>query len=129
MDKGYDLSRYTWMFDGLKCNGGKWDVIGMSLYPDSTTWKDETTECLSNMKTLVERYNCKVMVCETGMSWDDANAGNFMTTLVSGAKDVDGCLGVFYWEPECYGGWQGYTKGAFNDQGYATSVLDVFKDK
>ena len=34
LDKGNNLSQYTWMFDGLKQNGAKWDVIGMSLYPD-----------------------------------------------------------------------------------------------
>ena len=25
-------------FDGLKSNGAKWDVIGMSLYPSSSNW-------------------------------------------------------------------------------------------
>ena len=33
LDGGDNNSNYTWMFDGLKQNGGKWDVIGMSLYP------------------------------------------------------------------------------------------------
>jgi arabinogalactan endo-1,4-beta-galactosidase len=30
---GYDNSLFRWMFDGLKSNGAKYDVIGMSLYP------------------------------------------------------------------------------------------------
>ncbi|NJO69998.1 MAG: arabinogalactan endo-1,4-beta-galactosidase, partial [Bacteroidetes bacterium] len=30
---GQDNSLYHWLFDGLKVNGGKWDVIGMSLDP------------------------------------------------------------------------------------------------
>ena len=33
VDEGNNLGQYTWMFDGLKKNG-KWDVIGMSLYPE-----------------------------------------------------------------------------------------------
>ena len=28
IDKGNDLGGFTWMFDGLKAAGAKWDVIG-----------------------------------------------------------------------------------------------------
>lgn len=35
LDNGYDNGLYTWFFDELKKNGGKWDMIGMSLYPKS----------------------------------------------------------------------------------------------
>ena len=31
LDNGFDKSLYTWFFDELKKNGGKWDMIGMSL--------------------------------------------------------------------------------------------------
>ena len=31
IDQGNVLGRFTWMFDGLKAAGAKWDVIGMSL--------------------------------------------------------------------------------------------------
>ena len=33
LDNGYDNELYTWFFDELRANGGKWDMIGMSLYP------------------------------------------------------------------------------------------------
>ena len=33
LDNGYDNGLYTWFFDELKKNGGKWDMIGMSIYP------------------------------------------------------------------------------------------------
>lgn len=36
-------------------------------------------------------------------------------------------LGVIYWEPQCYGNWQGYTKGAFDNSGKPTSALSAFK--
>ncbi len=31
ISNGYDNSLFRWIFDGLKTNGGKYDVIGMSL--------------------------------------------------------------------------------------------------
>ena len=34
VDEGNNLGRYTWLFGELKKKGGKWDVIGMSLYPE-----------------------------------------------------------------------------------------------
>ena len=33
LDNGYDKDLYTWFFDELKKNGGRWDMIGMSIYP------------------------------------------------------------------------------------------------
>lgn len=37
VDKGNLLG--TWLFDGLVPIGAKWDVIGMSLYPDDSDWE------------------------------------------------------------------------------------------
>ncbi|MCO6024542.1 arabinogalactan endo-1,4-beta-galactosidase [Prevotella cerevisiae] len=129
IDGGNILSYYTWLFDGLKNDGAKWDVIGMSLYPDDTNWQQAVTDCLANMTTLNKRYGSKIMVCETGTSWDATYAKDFMTQLVTGARALDCCLGVFYWEPECYNGWNGYTKGTFDNSGRPTSALDVFGTK
>ena len=47
-----------------------------------------------------------------------------------GDNDGDGendGLGVFYWEPECNSGWNGYDKGAFDNSGKPTAALDAFK--
>lgn len=33
LDNGFDNNLYNYIFDGLKQYGGKWDMIGMSLYP------------------------------------------------------------------------------------------------
>jgi len=35
-------------------------------------------------------------------------------------------LGVFYWEPQAYPGWQGYTFGALNNSGQFTIALDPY---
>ncbi len=127
VDEGNKLGKFTWLFDGLKENGGKWDVIGMSLYPDDTNWKTLTKDCISNINTLKERYNTEVVISEIGMPWDSENAEAAMTKMVSGCKVIDGCLGVFYWEPECYNQWKDYTKGAFDNNGKPTSVFNAFK--
>ena len=38
--------------------------------------------------------------------------------------ELEPCLGVFYWEPECYN--REYIKGAFNSDGTPTDALDAF---
>ncbi len=129
LDRGNELAHFTWMFDGLRSSGAKWDMIGVSVYPDDSNWESVTASCLSNLKTIHSRYSCPVMVCEVGMPWDATNASAMMTRLVNGCKDIDGCSGVFYWEPECYGGWKGYTKGAFDDSGKPTAALSIFSAK
>ena len=130
VQSGNDNGLFRWLFDGLKSNGGKWDVIGMSLYPSTTNWSTMNSNCLANMNDMVARYGTEVMICEVGMSWDSAAAAkSFLTDLVTKTKSVTGNhgLGVFYWEPEAYGSWQGYSLGAFDNNGKPTVALDAFK--
>lgn len=127
---GNDNSLYRWLFDGLKSNGAKWDVIGMSLYPSTSNWQTYNTQCLANMNDMVNRYGSEVMICEVGMSWDQADVcKSFLTDLIAKTKSVSNNkgLGVFYWEPESYGSWNGYTLGAFDNSGKPTTALDTFK--
>jgi arabinogalactan endo-1,4-beta-galactosidase len=129
LQEGDNKALYRWLFDGLKQNGGKWDVIGMSLYPEPDNWEQKTADCLSNMEDLVSRYGCRVMVCEVGMAWNEAVVAKaFLTRLISEAKALpdSACLGVFYWEPEAYGSWKGYQKGSFDQTGKPTEALDAF---
>lgn len=129
VSNGYNNSLFRWMFDGLKNNAAKYDVIGMSLYPSPTDWSTLTTQCLANMNDMVSRYNKEVMVCEVGMSWDQASASKaFLADIIAKVKSVPGNkgLGVLYWEPEAYNNWQGYTLGAFDNSGKPTVALDAF---
>ena len=129
LQSGNDNSLFRWLFDGLKNNGGKWDVIGMSLYPTVDNWETMTTNCIENMEDMIDRYGKDVMICETGMPWDEAAiAKEFLTSLITQSKEIDDdrCLGVFYWEPQAYNGWKEYTLGAFNDDGTPTEALDAF---
>lgn len=130
LQNGQDNGLFRWLFDGLKANGAKWDVIGMSLYPTAENWKDMNNSCLANMTDMISRYGSEIMICEVGMSWDEAEASKeFLTDLIAKTKSLpnDKGLGVFYWEPQAYGGWQSYTLGAFDDEGKPTIALDAFR--
>src|SRR4030095_4657741 len=129
ISNGFDNTLFRWLFDGLKGNGGKWDVIGMSLYPTVANWSTLNSQCLANMMDMVARYNKEIMIVEVGMSWDQAAACNsFITDLINKMKSLpdNKGLGVLYWEPECYNNWQGYTLGAFDNSGKPTNALNAF---
>ncbi len=146
LDNGWDSGLYTWFFDELKKNGGKWDMIGMSLYPywsrdakpGYTAADAVITDCINNIKTVSARYNCDVMVVETGMECADDN-GNLASAsvLAEGKRQLERilkecrentngrCKGVFYWEPECRP--SQYRLGAFTEDGRPTVIMDAFK--
>ena len=85
--------------------------------------------CLANMQDVSARYGKEVMVCEVGMNWDEADASlACLTELLARCRELPACLGVFYWEPQSYAGWNGYFKGAFDDSGRPTIALDAFKN-
>ncbi|MGH2552390.1 MAG: glycoside hydrolase family 53 protein [Chitinophagaceae bacterium] len=128
ISNGFDNSLFRWIFDGLKNNGGKWDIIGMSLYPDPGNWSTLNTQCLANMNDMVSRFGKPVMICEVGMSWDQPTACNsFLADLITKVKSLgNNGLGVLYWEPQSYGNWQAYTKGAFDNSGKPTIALNAF---
>jgi arabinogalactan endo-1,4-beta-galactosidase len=129
VSNGYDNSLFRWLFDGLKNNGGKWDVIGMSLYPGTANWSTLNSQCLTNMNDMVARYGKEVMVVEVGMSWDQPAACNsFIADLITKTKSVTGNKGsgVLYWEPQAYNNWQGYSLGAFDNSGKPTAALSAF---
>lgn len=128
ISNGFDNSLFEWMFDGLKANGAKWDIIGMSLYPSTTNYTTLDTQCLTNMNDMVARYNTPVMIVEVGMEADQpATTKAFLTDILQKLRAVNNKqgLGVFYWEPEAYN-WQGYGLGAFDNNGKPTAALDAF---
>ncbi|MCX8020947.1 MAG: arabinogalactan endo-1,4-beta-galactosidase [Chitinophagaceae bacterium] len=131
LSNGYDNALYRWIFDGLKNNGARWDIIGMSLYPEPNDWQTLNRQCLDNINDMIIRYNKPVMICEVGMSWDrPVECKSFLTDLIQKLKSVPGRygLGVFYWEPQCHNNWKGYTKGAFDNSGKPTKALEAFKN-
>jgi arabinogalactan endo-1,4-beta-galactosidase len=129
LSNGWDNALYRWIFDGLKSNNTNWDIIGMSLYPSANDWQTNNVLCLANMNDMLTRYGKEIMVSEVGMPFDDSVAcKSFLLDIINKTKSLPNHkgLGVFYWEPQCYNNWQGYTKGAFSNTGRPTTALDAF---
>lgn len=131
LSNGWDNSLFRWVFDSLKSKGASWDVVGMSLYPDASNWRTQVSQILTNMKDMVSRYGKKVVVSEVGFAMGQADTSyDLLKILVANTKSVPSSagLGVFYWEPEAFGGWQGYQLGAFDDSGKPTRALKAFQE-
>lgn len=127
----HDNANFRWIFDGLSNNGGKFDIIGASSYPLHATnhsWQSANAACLNNLNDMVSRYGAPVMITEVGVPWDHPEAKTIVGDVISKVRAVNNNmgLGIFYWEPQAYGGWKGYTLGAFDNSGRPTAALDAF---
>lgn len=131
LDRGNVMSQYEYIFGILSTYGGKYDMIGMSLYPDADNWVTETTALLANINTCWNRWKRPVMICEVGMNWQKAGeCRDMLAALINGCRnDTSGHgRGIFYWEPQSAPGYNGgYDKGAFTADGKATVALSAFK--
>ncbi|RCX12203.1 arabinogalactan endo-1,4-beta-galactosidase [Anaerobacterium chartisolvens] len=129
LSNGYDNSLFRWMFGGLNSNGAKYDVIGMSLYPETNNYLTLAAQCLTNMNDMVYRYGKEVMICEIGMQYNyPSDCKTFITDMISKTRSISNNkgLGVFYWEPQAYPGINHYNKGCWNSNGRPTIALDAF---
>ena len=139
LDRGHLQKLYDWNLDIIKKYGGKFDMIGMSLYPywaikeDSTLKADDIiTDCIKNIRHVSEKYHCDVMIVETGYEVDEQHpekmeeGRRLLTRVIREARnDTNGhCRGVFYWEPQCLPG--GYKLGAFDSHATPTAIMDGF---
>jgi arabinogalactan endo-1,4-beta-galactosidase len=126
---GENNALFRYNFDGLLTNNARWDVIGLSLYPDAATWNTYTTRAQANMNDMVARYPGKeVMVVETGLdNYVPIATREMLRDLITKTQAVPSNkgLGVLYWEPQVYN-WQGYGKGAWGSNNAATVALDGF---
>lgn len=132
LDGGNNQWAYDRMFDILENNGGKYDMIGMSLYPywaeqqgEIGGWLKVADDCITNINHLRQKYNKPVMICEIGMPY---NQGETCKQLISKMMTAN-VEGIFYWEPEAPNGYNdGYNLGCF-DNDAPTVALDAFKKK
>lgn len=131
LDGGNNQWAYDRMFDIFANYDGKYDMIGMSLYPywaeqngETGGWQKVADDCIANIKHLKEKYGKPVMICEIGMPYDQAEPCKQLIAKMMKA-DVEG---IFYWEPEAPCGYNdGYNLGCF-DNGAPTVALDAFKN-
>lgn len=123
---GHDNSLYHSIFDGLKKNGAKWDIIGLSAYPRWSHLDGPTmiTKVMANIKDLKQRYGTPCIVVETGHYPNKAVEGNQYLVGVMNEMIKDKDLGCFYWEPESMGG---YDMGAWDESTQKPTVMmDAF---
>lgn len=132
LDGGNDQWRYDRMFDILENNGGKYDMIGMSLYPywaeqagETGGWEKVADDCIANIEHCRQKYGKPVMICEIGAPYNEAEDCKALIAKMM-KTNVEG---IFYWEPQAPGGYNdGYQLGCF-DNGAPTVALDPFKNK
>ena len=123
---------YDRMFDIFENNGGRYDMIGMSLYPywaeqngETGGWTKVSDDCIANIEHLKQKYGKPVIICEIGMPYDQ---GELCKQLIEKMMKTD-VEGIFYWEPQAPNGYNGgYNLGCF-DNGAPTVALDAFKNK
>lgn len=123
---GHDNSLYRSIFDGLKKNGAKWDIIGLSAYPRWSHLDGPTmiTKVMANINDLKKRYGTPCMIVETGHYPREAVIGNQYIVGVMDKMIKNGDLGCFYWEPESMGG---YDMGAWDEATRKPTVMmDAF---
>ena len=103
-------------------------MIGMSLYPEEDTWASMVDACVNNIKSLYQKYNVPVMVCEIGMDYNLAEkCRDCIASLISKGQATGHLEGIFYWEPQAPAGYNGgYSKGCF-ENGMPTIALDAYK--
>ncbi|MCH5223983.1 MAG: glycosyl hydrolase 53 family protein [Muribaculaceae bacterium] len=136
LDDGYNRFLYEYVFNAMKRLGGKFDAIGMSVYPfwskrDQTT-KEAVTDIIDNINVLAKEFNCPVIIVETGATvWMPEQGYDFLSRLITAAKnETNGmCTGIFYWEPT--GTYtplkDSYGLGAFSSF-KPTKIMDAFKE-
>ena len=142
ISNGQDKSLFEWFFSLMQQYKVRYDIIGMSLYPvwwengGWTLWKPVVNDCLTNIRTLIAKYDKPVMICELGMPVSEPQMSKeAIRYILDETSKIEKCSGVFYWEPQTDGvwkpagyydlGWSAYDKGAFKD-GKPTEALDPF---
>lgn len=130
-----------WWFRKLQEQGGKFDGIALSHYPQnagSGTPEACNNSAVSQIRLLYSTFRVPVYVSEVGVKVKtEAASAALLKSFMDAVKAVQGCKGVFYWEPEVDGswkpavynglGWGAYEMGAFSTDGRPTSIMNAFK--
>ena len=135
----------AWWFTSLKEQGGTFDMIALSHYPQAEskmTPSEYNTAAIANIKALNASFRVPVMISEVGVKTPDGEAAAkaVLKEFMDAVKKLPAstCAGVFYWEPEVYDwwkpaiytskGWNAYGMGAYLSGGRPSSVMDVFAE-
>lgn len=139
IDNAWD--NQDWWFKKFRATGGKMDMIGLSHYPQTHDTKSATEMndlALTHIAQWGKTYAVPVMVCEVGVKvYYEEEAASVLTDFITRLKQVEQCVGVFYWEPQVYNswkpakytdlGWNAYDMGAFTAAGKPSKVMKAFE--
>ena len=133
LDRGDNNGLFRRFFDHLQRAGGKFDVIGLSYYPNlSQADNSQGIERLGeNLDDMAARYQKEVMVVEVGGQEDEAaRAGAMLGAVLRKVRAVpeNKGLGVIYWEPEGAQSWSKYPLSAWRKDGRPSEALDAFSE-
>lgn len=156
IDKAFDSTNNTWWFTSFKNQGGKFDALALSHYPQESWNKgsqvspeDANSQAIAFVKSAVSTFKVPVIIAEVGVKTPsgESKAKQILEAFYTEIRKIEGCTGVFYWEPEVDGSWKpavygdkeaikkytgksetwnAYGMGAFNTSGAPTSVMNVF---
>lgn len=158
INNAFDDSNNTWWFTNFKNQGGKFDALALSHYPQEA-WNGNTRlsaseanqKAIDYLKKAVNQFKVPVLVTEVGVKTPEgeAQAKSILQSFMTEVRKISGVTGVFYWEPEVDGQWKpavygdataigkftgksetwnAYPMGAFTTSGAPTSVMEVFAD-
>ncbi|MBQ3351528.1 MAG: glycosyl hydrolase 53 family protein [Thermoguttaceae bacterium] len=117
------------------------DIFGLSLYPEYVKqgeyWAPDVNgisekqykNCAENMNAFATEFGKETMICEIGVTNIEtpSNGATLKVAYDYIKSNVPSCKGVFYWEPECYSGFNHYSMGGFTSSGQpAPALIDIF---
>lgn len=137
LNNGHDKELFKWFFDLMKTKGAKYDLIGMSLYPETesgsgSSWQVSVSNsmvnsCIENISLIKTLYGKPVMISEIGFHHSNGLEGKKVIEKLMKDQSCNKLEGVFYWEPEAPEGFNGYNKGAF-ENGRPNEAIRSFRN-
>jgi arabinogalactan endo-1,4-beta-galactosidase len=136
LSNGFDASLYSWNIGGLVSNNAKFDIIGMSAYPEyapNTTvndWQAFNKKVYDNAVALVKAYKKPIIISETGMQYTaEKQCQSMIADMLTKMRTLENKMGmgILYWEPQAGPGYnRGYNLGAWGSDGRPTQALKGF---
>ncbi|MBA4137852.1 MAG: hypothetical protein C0518_11090 [Opitutus sp.] len=137
IESGGDLAKSLWWFRHAREAGLRYDLIGLSYYPD---WHGDLPTYRRTLAALAEEFRKPIHVVEAGypwkptkkwtektnMDWPLTSTGQaqFLADVVQAVKEIPHGLGrgVWYWHPESiqlpgHYAWESGTCALFDDRG------------
>jgi arabinogalactan endo-1,4-beta-galactosidase len=110
----------------------------MSAWDGGKSWQEMNEMAETNIRRLISQWHCPVMICEVGMFANNPESETVMADFMQRIAAIDSCAGIFYWEPEVYGGWKpaiyttlgwnSYDMGCFTAQGAPSDAFLTLKN-